>query len=233
MQYKRISADCHLDMIWLPPDLFTSQAPRDLKDRMPFVAEGLDGKEWVAKNGAWFGLIGGVGAAGRLYEPGKGHRADRMAEAGLYDDGLKGIRRPGDPDLRVKDMDRDGIDAEVIYGILAAAAKLKDCEASNEMLQIFNDFMHDFCKHYANRLYRPREHPIRRHGGRGRRGSSRREDGLQGPRAVMLLGHAADVAPELEPAVAGDQRHAAATTLPYLPVGRPEAAGRRPGRVGA
>ena len=28
MQYKRISADCHLDMIWLPPDLFTAQAPR-------------------------------------------------------------------------------------------------------------------------------------------------------------------------------------------------------------
>ena len=25
MQYRRISADCHLDMIWLPPDLFTSK----------------------------------------------------------------------------------------------------------------------------------------------------------------------------------------------------------------
>src|SRR4051812_11508269 len=81
----------HLDMIWLPPDLFTSQAPRHLKDRMPFVAEGKNGKEWVANNGASFG---GVGSAGRLYEPGKQHRADRMAEAGLYEDGLKGIRRP-------------------------------------------------------------------------------------------------------------------------------------------
>ena len=37
MQYKRISADCHLDMIWLPPDLFTSEAPRELKERMPFA----------------------------------------------------------------------------------------------------------------------------------------------------------------------------------------------------
>ena len=83
MQYRRISADCHLDMIWLPPDLFTSQAPRHLKDRMPFVAEGPQGKEWVANNGASFGLVGGVGSAGRLYEPGKQHRADRMAEAGL------------------------------------------------------------------------------------------------------------------------------------------------------
>ena len=61
MQYKRISADCHLDMIWLPPDLFTSQAPKHLKERMPFVTEGANGKEWVASNGASFGLVGGVG----------------------------------------------------------------------------------------------------------------------------------------------------------------------------
>ena len=26
MQYKRISADCHIDMPWMPPDLFTSNA---------------------------------------------------------------------------------------------------------------------------------------------------------------------------------------------------------------
>ena len=25
MTYKRISADCHLDLIWLPPDLFVSE----------------------------------------------------------------------------------------------------------------------------------------------------------------------------------------------------------------
>jgi hypothetical protein len=40
MQYRRISADCHLDLPWLPPDLFTSQATRELKDRMPFVEDG-------------------------------------------------------------------------------------------------------------------------------------------------------------------------------------------------
>ena len=82
MQYKRISADCHLDMIWLPPDLFTSEAPRELKERMPFVSDGPNGKEWVARNGASFGLVAGVGSAGRKYEPGKQHRADRMAETG-------------------------------------------------------------------------------------------------------------------------------------------------------
>ena len=30
---KVISADCHIDLIWLPPDLFTERAPQRLKDR--------------------------------------------------------------------------------------------------------------------------------------------------------------------------------------------------------
>ena len=56
MRYNRISADCHLDLIWLPPDLFVSEAPREMKDRMPYVADGPDGRQWVANNGAKFGL---------------------------------------------------------------------------------------------------------------------------------------------------------------------------------
>ena len=27
MKYDFISADCHIDLIWLPPDLFTANAP--------------------------------------------------------------------------------------------------------------------------------------------------------------------------------------------------------------
>lgn len=30
MRYNRISADCHLDLIWLPPDLFVSEAPKEI-----------------------------------------------------------------------------------------------------------------------------------------------------------------------------------------------------------
>ena len=154
MQYKRISADCHLDMIWLPPDLFTSQAPQALKEFMPFVADQADGtKRWVDHNGADYGMAGGVGASGTPYIPGKQLRVDKMHEAGLYDDFKnKGLRRPGDPHLRVKELDRDGMDAEVIYGILAACAKMKNPEAANEMLRIYNDFMHDFCSHYPDRM---------------------------------------------------------------------------------
>ena len=47
MQYNRISADCHLDMPWMPPDLFTSEASREMKDRMPYVADGQIGRAHV------------------------------------------------------------------------------------------------------------------------------------------------------------------------------------------
>ena len=39
MQYRRISADCHLDLPWLPPELFVENATREFKDRMPFVED--------------------------------------------------------------------------------------------------------------------------------------------------------------------------------------------------
>src|SRR3974390_428934 len=151
MQYRRISADCHLDMPWMPPDLFVSEARSDLKERMPYVEDGPLGPQWVAKNGANFGLKNGVGPGGAPFVPGQNHRVDKMAETGMYEDGKKDIRRCTDPHLRIKDMDRDGVDAEVMYGILGAASRLNDREASNEMLRIYNNWLKEFCRHYPER----------------------------------------------------------------------------------
>src|ERR1700759_2796661 len=152
MRYDVISADCHIDLIWLPPDLFTGNSPAKLRDRMPYVIEGRSGKRWVAKNGANFGLMNGMGSAGREYVPGQIHRSDRMASTGLYDDGKKGIRRLSDPDLRLKDQDRDGVQAEILYGVLGSSGRLNDPEAALEMLRIYNDWLHDFCKDAPDRL---------------------------------------------------------------------------------
>src|SRR5262249_32848853 len=112
MRYTRISADCHIDLCWLPPDLFTSNASTSLKDRMPSVTDSPKGPRWVTKKGANFGLVNGMGSAGREYVPGKIHRSDRIAATGLYEDGKRGIRRLTDPELRLKDQERDGVQAE-------------------------------------------------------------------------------------------------------------------------
>jgi hypothetical protein len=83
MHYDRISADCHLDLCWLPPDLFTSRTSAAMRERMPYVTEGPKGPMWVTKKGGNFGLANGMGSAGREYVPGQIHRSDRMASTGL------------------------------------------------------------------------------------------------------------------------------------------------------
>jgi predicted TIM-barrel fold metal-dependent hydrolase len=151
MVYTRISADCHIDLPMLPPDLFTSSASAAMKDRMPFVTDGPDGPFWTMKKGGSFGLLGGVGPAGQKLVPGPNYRVDVMATTGLYDD-VKNVRRPTDPALRAKDMDRDGVQAEVIFGILGAATRLGDHEAAIEMFRIYNDWLLNFCRHDPNRF---------------------------------------------------------------------------------
>ena len=152
MKYNRISADSHIDLPWLPNDLFTSNATPALKERMPHVADGPDGPHWTSKGGFSFGLVCGVGPSGQKHVPGQNHRVDKMAETGLFDDAKRGVRRCTTPELRLKDMERDGIDAEVIFGILGAATRLGDQDAAKEMFRIYNDWLADFCKPYRNRL---------------------------------------------------------------------------------
>jgi predicted TIM-barrel fold metal-dependent hydrolase len=151
MQYSRISADCHIDMPWIPNDLFTANASSAMRERMPFVVDGPDGPHWTCKNGTSFGLVGGVGPGGQKLVPGQNYRVDKMAAVGLYEDGKKGIRRPTDPHLRIKDMELDGVQAEVIFGILGAATRLNDNDAAKEMFRIYNDWLKDFCRHYPDR----------------------------------------------------------------------------------
>src|SRR5262245_25728533 len=152
MQHLVIAADCHIDLGWLPPDLFMSNARSDMKDRMPRVTEGPKGPAWITKKGANLGLACGMGSAGREYVPGRIHRADRMAETGLYEDGKRGIRRLTDPELRLKDQDRDGVQAEVLYGILGATGRVNDPEAVVEVIRIYNEWLADFCSTHPERF---------------------------------------------------------------------------------
>ncbi len=146
-----ISADCHIDLIWLPPTLFTDNASSQMKERMPYVTETDEGLLWVSKGGARFGLACGMGSAGRKYVPGEIHRSDRMASTGLYDPEQVEIRRLTDPTLRLQDQDRDGVSAEVLYGILGASNRLNDPEAATEVMRIYNEWLADFCDAHPER----------------------------------------------------------------------------------
>jgi predicted TIM-barrel fold metal-dependent hydrolase len=152
MQYQIISADCHVDLPWLPAELFIDNASAELRERMPYVRDTDKGPYWVSNNGGNFGLKNGMGSAGRVYMPGQIHRSDRMAEQGLFSDGAAGIPRLTDPDLRVKDQDLDGVQGEVLYGILGASGRLNDDEAATEMMRIYNEWLADFCAQRPDRF---------------------------------------------------------------------------------
>jgi len=137
MRYTRISADCHVDLCWLPPDLFTSSSSAAMKDRMPYVTDGPKGPVWVTKKGAKLGLMNGMGSAGREYVPGQIHRCAHTVGTGLYEDGKRGIRRLTDPEL--------------LYGILGATRRLNDAEAAVELVRIYNEWLAGFCDAHPDR----------------------------------------------------------------------------------
>jgi predicted TIM-barrel fold metal-dependent hydrolase len=144
MREPVISADGHIDLPVLPETLFVDNCPAHLRERMPRVEETEQGRVWVAARGVRLGMAGGMGSAGRRYEPGQIHRADRMAATGLYDDQERGVLRPTIPELRLRDQDRDGVVGEVIYGILGAANRVQDREVADTMVRIYNSFAAEF-----------------------------------------------------------------------------------------
>src|SRR5258708_6337858 len=108
MEYRIISADDHIDMPWLPQDLWQTRVPTQWRERAPRVAETADGPYWVCGDDqweAWGGRRGGVG-------PLSGRRS-ALERAGVLE---PGVSRPTTTALRLADMDRDGVDATVMYG---------------------------------------------------------------------------------------------------------------------
>src|SRR5262245_12288735 len=123
-KHNVISADGHIDFTWLPGDLFVREAPAAFRERVPQLIDRPDGPTWVVQ-GRQIGVYPDV-LSGFRYRPGIGPQVERMAASGLYRDGEKGLRRPTTPELRVGDQELDGVDGEVIYGILNLDSRLRD-----------------------------------------------------------------------------------------------------------
>jgi predicted TIM-barrel fold metal-dependent hydrolase len=115
---QAISADSHVDLPWIPEDIFKEAAPTDLRDRVPTLIETPAGRQWTYPGRPWMG-----GAQGK--PTGKGKNFERMTAGGFYD--VDGRRfHPTDVELRLRDQDMDGLSGEVLYGILAVDGSLKD-----------------------------------------------------------------------------------------------------------
>lgn len=141
MAYNIISADGHIDMTWMPGDLWVKNAPSRWKELVPQVHETPEGPKWYAEEQE-LGVFGGLGFGFTPVQRGYSKHVDKMFDVGFYEGGP----HPTTPDLRLKDQELDGIDAEVMYGILGVGMRMSDPELSHVVYQIYNDWAADFCK---------------------------------------------------------------------------------------
>jgi predicted TIM-barrel fold metal-dependent hydrolase len=132
-----ISCDDHLDLSTFPPDLFEARLPAALRARAPKVVETDEGKYWMAD-----GL-----RVGRSGMSAIGQAVNAISRAGLPNDGY----RPSTPALRLKDMDLDGVYAQVIYGPPMGVA-VQDPALKAACLRAYNDWAVEFNSADPNRL---------------------------------------------------------------------------------
>lgn len=146
MDYRMISCDDHLDLAWLPDDLWIDRLPRAMSARAPHV-EHRDGRAiWVCEDKVW-GSWGGQPVDLSLPRP-KTPLVDALTRAGEFD---RGQRRPAAPSLRLADMDRDGVQAQVIYGPVFSI-NADDPELREACYRAYNDWLAEFCAAAPDRL---------------------------------------------------------------------------------
>jgi predicted TIM-barrel fold metal-dependent hydrolase len=148
MAYNLISADGHVDLRFLPGDVFVANAPAKWKDQVPRIVETDQGPRWYAEGRDLLPLPGGQLARISPLPRGMSKHVDRMYEVGFYD----GPAHPITPELRLKDQDLDGIDAEVMYGVLGMHRLLQDRELLTVVYKLYNDYVAQLCKANPARL---------------------------------------------------------------------------------
>ena len=140
-QYRFISADDHIDLRWLPKDLWTARLPANLRERGPRVVENDKGLFWTWE-GQTFSPHG-------YYTAAQGSGAMWAIERG----GVmrEGELRPTTPELRLSDMDRDGADVSVMYGPTDPMA-IEDAALRRACYEAYNDWLSEFCAAQPERL---------------------------------------------------------------------------------
>jgi predicted TIM-barrel fold metal-dependent hydrolase len=143
MEYRVISADDHIDLPWLPRDLWQKRVPAAWRERAPKVADTADGPSWICGDERWDSWGGRIGAAGA-----QGGRRTALERGGVLE---PGVLRPTTTALRLADMDRDGVDATVMYGPIVPLL-IEDPELRRVCYRAYNDWLAEFCATAPERL---------------------------------------------------------------------------------
>lgn len=143
IDYKLISCDDHLDLNQIPADLWTSRLPAAMRDRAPHIEE-RDGRAfWICDNenwGRWSGKEPPANGPKPIYTA--------LDRGGIVD---QTERRPAVPELRLADMDRDGVGTSVIYGPVTSLTS-RDPLLRDACHRVYNEWLAEFCSAAPERL---------------------------------------------------------------------------------
>jgi predicted TIM-barrel fold metal-dependent hydrolase len=123
------SCDDHLDLRAVPPDLWQARLPEVQRERGPRVVERDGQMVWLCEDRV-------LGGSGRPANSALAKSLSAIGRAGIEDDGY----RPGNPKLRLEDMDLDGLRASVIYGPLALGFPISDPALQTASYAAWNDW---------------------------------------------------------------------------------------------
>lgn len=143
MDYGFVSVDDHIDLNWLPADLWTSRLPKALREAAPRVVEDDDGYWWVCEDKRWGSWSGGRPKGQRHYY------RNALDRGGVLE---PGVLRPTIPELRLIDMDRDGLAASFMFGPIRAFT-CDDPELRVAIHRAYNDWLAEFCSYDPSRLF--------------------------------------------------------------------------------
>ncbi len=141
MDFDLISADDHLDLNYLPRDLWETRLPQKWRSSAPRVETTDEGPSWVCE-GQRLGFYGSR----------RGTFLPTFDRAGVPEEPEPDLYRPASSHYRLQDMDRDGVHAQVIYGP-PAHLPFEDLELKTACLRVYNTWLaQEFCDAAPHRL---------------------------------------------------------------------------------
>ncbi|HKD65242.1 MAG TPA: amidohydrolase family protein [Candidatus Binataceae bacterium] len=143
MQYNFVSGDDHMDLSYIPARLWVERVPAKYRELAPRIEEVEGKRRWVSEGKPWD--MGGYGTMDNPLLKGA------IPRAGVKEEPEPGRFRPSTAKFRLEDMDRDGIDAQVIYGP-PLPMHFKDRELQRSCLGAYNSWMAEFCSEAPQRL---------------------------------------------------------------------------------
>ena len=140
-----ISADSHVNE---PADLWLQRIDKEFRDRAPRVVDNIPGRP----PGSYL-VLEGIPPIHLSQGLGAGKRPEELAKF-FQDSTYKDARRGGwDPAARLKDMDIDGVEAEVIYTTLGFRQFwLNDAALQRACFRAYNDWLAEYCSYAPERL---------------------------------------------------------------------------------